>query len=75
MTSKPVRRHDLYVYELSDEVLNSLQLIKFDLNLNEVSKVPVINPGKGTGRERESKDLITDKLRKVVESQFERHIA
>ena len=44
MTSKPVRKHDLYVYELPDEVLNSLQLIKFDLNLNEVSKVPVINP-------------------------------
>ena len=57
MTSKPVRRHDLYVYELSDEVLNSLQLIKFDLNLNEVSKVPVVNLGKGKGKERESKDL------------------
>ena len=68
MTSKPVRRHDLYVYELSDEVLNSLQLIKFDLNLNEVSKVPVVNPGKGKGKERESKDFAADKPPKAVET-------
>ena len=68
MTSKPVRRHDLYVYELSDEVLNSLQLIKFDLNLNEVSKVPVVNLGKGKGKERESKDLAGDKPPKAVET-------
>lgn len=38
MISNKYKKHDLYVYELSPTILDSLRLLYFDNNLNQVSK-------------------------------------
>lgn len=39
LMSDRIQKNDLYVYDLSDEILSSLQLISFDSDMNEVKVV------------------------------------